>query len=43
MPQPRNASVRRFAAVWTASAVWKVTALAAFLVLVLHLTAAGGR
>ena len=41
-PAP-NASVRRFALLWTASTLWKLAALATFLVLAVELTAGGGR
>jgi hypothetical protein len=39
---PRNAAVRRFALVWTASTLWKLLALATFLVLAVKLSGGGG-
>ena len=39
-PSP-NASARRFAAFWTASTVWKLVALAVFLLLVVRLAGGG--
>jgi len=36
-PSP-NGSVRRFAAFWTVSTLWKLAALAGFLVLVIKVT-----
>jgi hypothetical protein len=38
----RNASVRRFAAFWTASTLWKFAALAGFFVLAVKLSGGGG-
>lgn len=37
MPSPPNVAVRRFAALWTVSTVWKLAALAVFLLLVMKL------
>jgi len=38
----RNVGTRRFAAVWAVSVLWKVAALAVFVVVVVKLTGGGG-